>query len=295
LDGYQDQGSEDPYSIFVFAMNAPQTREKYTTRVDRFFRFVNIQGNTIQERCKAFYETAKNDNFELDPSYIDTKILKRVGINAATNSIEVEINEHIRIQTVYLDNFAEKTIKPLKKQISEVLVGQEPKNNQCIINSVITCINRNIDLIKSCCYRDFIGNGEESKYEGNDAQVLVSLATLKENTELFFMNQYREPYVAVRLGNKDNKHLEVMPLQSSRYKYYLSRLFRQNTCGQVIGKDAINNAVNVLAANAEFDGEIIPLHLRVAWGQTANRAKIGSIYYDMTDSLWQIVEKKKLF
>ena len=62
MDGYQDQGSEDPYSIFVFAMNAPQTREKYTTRVDRFFRFVNIQGNTIQERCKAFYETAKNDN-----------------------------------------------------------------------------------------------------------------------------------------------------------------------------------------------------------------------------------------
>jgi integrase len=63
LDEYQDQGSEeDPYSIFVFAMNAPQTREKYTTRVDRFFRFVNIQGNTVQERCKAFAETAKNDN-----------------------------------------------------------------------------------------------------------------------------------------------------------------------------------------------------------------------------------------
>jgi hypothetical protein len=36
-DEYQDQGSEESYSIFVFAMNAPQTREKYTTRVDRFF------------------------------------------------------------------------------------------------------------------------------------------------------------------------------------------------------------------------------------------------------------------
>jgi integrase len=63
LDGYQDYGSEeDPYSIFVFAMNAPQTREKYTTRLDRFFRFVNIQGNTMRERCKAFAEISKNDN-----------------------------------------------------------------------------------------------------------------------------------------------------------------------------------------------------------------------------------------
>jgi hypothetical protein len=59
----KDFGSEDPYSVFVFVMNAPQTREKYTTRVDRFFRFVGIQGTTIQERCKAFAEIAKNDNY----------------------------------------------------------------------------------------------------------------------------------------------------------------------------------------------------------------------------------------
>jgi hypothetical protein len=43
-------------------MNAYQTREKCTTRVDRFFRFVGVQRNTIQERCKAFAEIAKNDN-----------------------------------------------------------------------------------------------------------------------------------------------------------------------------------------------------------------------------------------
>jgi integrase len=32
-------------------------------QLDRFFRFVNIQGNTIRERCKAFAEIAKNDNY----------------------------------------------------------------------------------------------------------------------------------------------------------------------------------------------------------------------------------------
>jgi integrase len=53
---------EDPYSLFVFAMNAAQTREKYITRLDRFFRFINLQGNTIEERCRSFAEIAKKDN-----------------------------------------------------------------------------------------------------------------------------------------------------------------------------------------------------------------------------------------
>ena len=47
---------EDPYAIFVFAMNAAQTREKYITRLDRFFYLINVQGNTIQERCRYFAE-----------------------------------------------------------------------------------------------------------------------------------------------------------------------------------------------------------------------------------------------
>jgi len=33
----------DPYSMFIFAMNAPQTREKYTTRLKRFFDFIDLR------------------------------------------------------------------------------------------------------------------------------------------------------------------------------------------------------------------------------------------------------------
>jgi integrase len=59
----------DPYSMFIFAMNAPQTREKYTTRLKRFFDYMelpddnnNATTNTpIEERCKYFVEKAKND------------------------------------------------------------------------------------------------------------------------------------------------------------------------------------------------------------------------------------------
>jgi hypothetical protein len=56
--------------MFVFAMNAPQTREKYTTRRKRFFDFIDLPDDcsnnatiipSIEERCKYFVEKAKND------------------------------------------------------------------------------------------------------------------------------------------------------------------------------------------------------------------------------------------
>jgi hypothetical protein len=50
----------DPYSIFVFAMNAPQTKEKYVTRLKRFFDYISLPGSTIQERCKYFVEKCRD-------------------------------------------------------------------------------------------------------------------------------------------------------------------------------------------------------------------------------------------
>jgi hypothetical protein len=52
-------------------------------------------------------------------------------------------------------------------------------------------------------------------------------------------------------------------LKSKKYKHYLSKLFRENN-GEIVGEEAINNAINTLSADAEIDGETIPLHLRVA-------------------------------
>jgi len=40
-----------------------------------------------------------------------------------------------------------------------------------------------------------------------------------------------------------------------------------------MGEDAINNAISSLSADADFDGETIPLHVRVAWGQEENKAE----------------------
>jgi hypothetical protein len=50
------------YGKFIFAMNAAQTRAKYSTRLGKFLRLVDVRGNTIQERCNTFFQIARTDN-----------------------------------------------------------------------------------------------------------------------------------------------------------------------------------------------------------------------------------------
>jgi hypothetical protein len=51
----------DPYGIFMFAINSPVTKQKYTYRLTKFFDFINIEGESIQQRCKNAVEMEKGD------------------------------------------------------------------------------------------------------------------------------------------------------------------------------------------------------------------------------------------
>ena len=62
----------DPYSTFKFAFNSLVSRNRYTTRLDKFFSFRGVEGNTIRERCKSFVEKAKKDN---DWAFRNNKLL----------------------------------------------------------------------------------------------------------------------------------------------------------------------------------------------------------------------------
>jgi hypothetical protein len=65
----------DPYSLFIFAINSPLTKEKYVPRLNRFFDFINLQG-TIQERCKAFVEKSRDE-----PSWVVGCVIKFLQMN----------------------------------------------------------------------------------------------------------------------------------------------------------------------------------------------------------------------
>jgi hypothetical protein len=46
----------EPYQDFLFAMNNPVTRERYSTRLRSFFTHIGIEGTTMNERCRGFIE-----------------------------------------------------------------------------------------------------------------------------------------------------------------------------------------------------------------------------------------------
>ena len=239
--------------------------------------------------------------FQLDSTYIDTDIVKLIGIQKGIRSIIVSVDQYKTSASINLDDFNEKTIKPLRANLSALLgVNYSKDEIQKIIGSIVTCIHNNIDLITQW--------GTQKKPANNDNEdILLSLVTAKENTDLLFKNQYGEHYAAIRIHktkvecgtdgdntkDKDENHLEIIPLNSSKFKHFLTRLFKKETDGKLPGKEAINNVINALAADAEYEGQVIPLHLRVAWGKPENRARENCIYYDMIDKDWRAVEISK--
>jgi hypothetical protein len=63
---YLDVGKEsEPYDLFVFAINAEQTREKYITRLKKFLEIIGTDKEkklTVPERCKTFVDKARSEN-----------------------------------------------------------------------------------------------------------------------------------------------------------------------------------------------------------------------------------------
>jgi hypothetical protein len=51
----------EPYQDFLFAMNSPVTRERYSTRLRSFFVYIGIEGTTMEERCRRFVAKVKEN------------------------------------------------------------------------------------------------------------------------------------------------------------------------------------------------------------------------------------------
>ena len=51
----------DPYSVFLFGMRSPKTKEKVVPRLKMFFDFIDIRGDPIEQLCKVFVEKARSN------------------------------------------------------------------------------------------------------------------------------------------------------------------------------------------------------------------------------------------
>ena len=207
------------------------------------------------------------------------EIIKQIGIQKSLNSIIVEANNQTISQSISLDDFSNKTMLPLKKQLDRILTELQTVERKKIINMIITCINKNIDRITEQFKQD--NSNDLKSNENNKVDNLITLALNPAKIEKLFIDQYDTPHAAFRLGN--NSHLEVLSNYRIKFKRYLSRLNRQNN-GLSIGDSSLNTVIITLAGEADSNGEVVPLYLRVAWGSEINRCKSGCIYYDMCDS-----------
>ncbi len=56
-----EESELDPWTLFLNAMRAPMTRDRYQTRVAKFFDFIAIRGKTLEQKARTFANKGKND------------------------------------------------------------------------------------------------------------------------------------------------------------------------------------------------------------------------------------------
>jgi hypothetical protein len=119
---------------------------------------------------------------------------------------------------------------------------------------------------------------EDKDDDRSVAEVLVDLVT--ENSNLFFKDQYETPWI--RVHNRD--HYELIRIGTDKFKRYICKLYYDKE-GGIPYTEAITGATSVLRAKAEYDGQTIPLRLRVAWDDDNK-----NILYDLTNEKWQCIK-----
>jgi len=122
--------------------------------------------------------------------------------------------------------------------------------------------------------------GEDLDGEGGapkQADILIGLAS---DAELF--------HTADGTGYADlqiNGHRETWPIRAKGFKRWLARRFYEET-GGAPGSEALQSALNVVEAKADFDGPERHVFIRI--GSHAEK-----LYLDLTDDSWQAVEVDK--
>jgi len=54
-----EESELDPWSLFLNAMRAPMTKDRYQTRVAKFFDFTKISGRTLEQKARSFAKNGK--------------------------------------------------------------------------------------------------------------------------------------------------------------------------------------------------------------------------------------------
>ena len=57
----QNNKEPDLWSLYLYALKSPVTREKYQKRLEMFFDFLGLKGATVEEKSKVFMELREKE------------------------------------------------------------------------------------------------------------------------------------------------------------------------------------------------------------------------------------------
>lgn len=97
------------------------------------------------------------------------------------------------------------------------------------------------------------GNGKENKKKSEEALELV-----KAKCNELFIDQYTKPYAVIRV----NSHAETLSLQSQKFRNWIAKLYH-DAYGGTLSSEDITSTLNVLKAEAQFNGKQRQLDVRV--------------------------------
>lgn len=117
-------------------------------------------------------------------------------------------------------------------------------------------------------------NGQQKTPPENQA---TAIAELVADAELWH-TPAGDAYATIAIGN----HHEHWPVRSSAFKRWLAKAHFDAT-GKTANSEAISTAMNLIEAQATFDGEQHPVFVRVA-------SKGRNIYIDLRDAAWRAIK-----
>ena len=110
----------------------------------------------------------------------------------------------------------------------------------------------------------------------------TQLAYLASEQGKFFHTPQGAAYALIQRDG----HWEVQPVRSAVYREYLIHSYWQQS-RSVLGSQALQDSINLIAAQAVFDGPRRPVSFRMGY-------KNGNLYIDLADEHWQAVEVSPL-
>jgi len=112
--------------------------------------------------------------------------------------------------------------------------------------------------------------------EDNHGQATMA-ANMAADWELFH-TPAKDAYATFPVG----EHSETWPIRSKMFKRFLAKQFFEEH-GKAMNAEALRAAANLIEAQALFNGEEHPVHVRVA-------ERDGKVYLDLCNAGWEVVE-----